>query len=86
VAGDVLCAGDRAVISDYYDDAFYQSCDSDQARQEFRDAGYNGAGYYFWDETQSYCYGPYESALKCHEMAYEYAEKVLGHVSKTETL
>lgn len=26
------------------------------------DYGFNGAGWYFWDETEAYCYGPYESA------------------------
>lgn len=23
--------------------------------------GYNGPGYYFWDETDVFCYGPFES-------------------------
>ncbi len=39
-------------------------------------AGYTSPGWYFWDETQSGCYGPYESeeiAIKnledyCHQL------------------
>jgi len=34
--------------------------------------GWEGAGWYFWDETWCDCYGPYESAKKATEKLHEY--------------
>lgn len=39
---------------DYYDDSGEWSAEDRQAQ------GYTSPGWYFWDETQSTCYGPYE--------------------------
>jgi hypothetical protein len=36
-------------------------------------AGYNGPGWYFWDETESLCYGPYGSREEAAEKMREYA-------------
>ena len=78
----VLCEGAEAMI-EWYDQQFYDECDSDAARKEFVDAGYNGPGWYFWDETQTQCYGPYKTALKAHEESWRYAKEVLGHEPAT---
>ena len=31
-------------------------------------------GWYFWDETQSTCYGPYETWLDCYNQLCNYSE------------
>lgn len=37
-------------------------------------AGWNGQGWYFWDETQAYCYGPFETEKKAEQALINYAE------------
>ena len=36
--------------------------------------GYNGAGFYFWDETESCCYGPYKTYKEAEDALNKYAE------------
>jgi hypothetical protein len=36
-------------------------------------AGYRGPGWYFWDETQAGCYGPYNSKEEAEWWLEEYA-------------
>lgn len=48
-------------------------------------SGYDGPGWYFWDEVQRYCYGPYPSALKAHEESMRYAKEVLGEPTTNKT-
>lgn len=38
------------------------------------DCGWNGPGWYFWDETGAYCYGPYGSAQEANEACSRYAK------------
>jgi len=40
--------------------------------------GWDGPGWYFWDETQAYCHGPYESAKLAKEGLVKYCHEVLG--------
>jgi len=35
-------------------------------------AGWRGPGWYFWDETQAYCHGPYESEEIAKQKSDEY--------------
>lgn len=56
----------------------------DYITEPFEDSdnrGYRGPGYYFWDETQVYCYGPYEFPLQAHQAHWDYCKEVLGHVT-----
>lgn len=39
-----------------------------------REQGYTGPGWYFWEETQSSCYGPYLSVLAAYDAFAEYGE------------
>lgn len=41
-------------------------------------AGWEGPGWYFWDETQSHCYGPYDDVVSASLAAQRYAREVLG--------
>ena len=41
-----------------------------------REAGYTRPGWYFWDETQAHCYGPYATRTRASEVAKEYARQV----------
>jgi hypothetical protein len=34
--------------------------------------GWNGAGWYFWDETWGYCHGPEPTFLEAHKQLQEY--------------
>lgn len=36
-------------------------------------AGYSLPGWYFWDETQAHCYGPYESKTRAQSELTRYA-------------
>jgi hypothetical protein len=36
-------------------------------------AGWQGAGWYFWDESDAYCHGPYTSFEEADEAMYKYA-------------
>lgn len=36
--------------------------------------GYQGPGWYFWDETEAYCYGPYKSEKEAEIALNRYAE------------
>ena len=38
-----------------------------------RDQGWVGPGWYFWDETETECYGPYISAKQAELKLKEYA-------------
>lgn len=38
--------------------------------------GYQGPGWYFWDETEAYCYGPYKSEKAAEIALNKYAEKL----------
>lgn len=41
-------------------------------------AGYRGPGWYFWDETDAHCHGPYINEDKAREAFFEYA-RVLNY-------
>jgi len=45
----------------------------DEESQGLKDAGYEGPGWYFWDETESFCYGPFESKSEAETKCIEYA-------------
>lgn len=34
--------------------------------------GWNGPGWYFWDESEAYCHGPYESQEAANNKLHEY--------------
>lgn len=38
--------------------------------------GYTTAGWYFWDETQAYCHGPFSTQEKAKAKLKEYAENL----------
>lgn len=38
-----------------------------------RDDGWNGAGWYFWDETQTTRHGPFKDQYECRRKLLEYA-------------
>lgn len=38
--------------------------------------GYSSPGWYFWDETQAFRYGPYASGDMCREKMTEYANQL----------
>ena len=38
------------------------------------DMGYTGSGWYFWDETATWCHGPYSSAETAEKQLTEYAK------------
>jgi hypothetical protein len=64
---------------EYYDEIYVaENCTSPESQAQMKEAGYTGPGWYFWDETQSGCYGPYASALKAHQEQARYAREVLG--------
>jgi hypothetical protein len=44
---------------------------------EFEDggrAGWRGLGWYFWDETEAYCYGPFQDRVLAEEALKKYIE------------
>lgn len=46
------------------------------SRLDSWDSGWRGSGWYFWDENESYCYGPYESAEKAKDELYKYNKRL----------
>jgi hypothetical protein len=38
--------------------------------------GYEGPGWYFWDETGAYCHGPYISSALAWDKLVEYCEEL----------
>lgn len=40
------------------------------------DCGWNGIGWYFWDETEAWCHGPYESASVAKLKLSEYVNEL----------
>lgn len=47
--------------------------------------GFTTPGYYFWDETQSQCYGPYETWIGCYNQACNYVEMLMAGRNYKET-
>lgn len=45
----------------------------DKGIKDLADTGYTTPGYYFWDETDAYCYGPYDTPEIANEKLIEYA-------------
>lgn len=48
-------------------------------RHPFEDsdiAGYQGPGWYFWDETGMYCYGPYRTKSEAAKEKHAYAKQL----------
>ena len=41
--------------------------------EDARDQGWNGPGWYFWDETEAYCHGPWKSAKEAEKELKKYA-------------
>lgn len=39
-------------------------------------SGYTSPGWYFWDEAQSHCYGPYESQGQAESALEQYASSL----------
>lgn len=39
-------------------------------------AGYEGPGWYFWDETWAYCHGPFDTRDKANDACKEYAKTI----------
>lgn len=55
-------------LIEYYDDVIKNTW------LEWQEAGYDGPGWYFWDEVQMYCYGPYKTADDARLAEQEYAD------------
>lgn len=45
----------------------------DKPWQDCEHYGYRGPGWYFWDETDAYCYGPYVAEIIASKALDEYA-------------
>ena len=39
----------------------------ENATPDLEDAGYTKPGWYFWDETDAYCHGPFETEEQARE-------------------
>ena len=44
------------------------------ARQDMLDAGWDGPGWYFWDETEAYCHGPFATRGETSKNMEKYVE------------
>lgn len=52
-----------------------------ELRETFPDAeiaGYTDAGWYFWDESQAHCFGPYATEDEALAEQDRYAREILG--------
>jgi hypothetical protein len=56
----------------------YLSTDSCAAAPELLLAGYCGLGWYFWNESFDYVYGPYGSEKEAEDALGEYCREFLG--------
>jgi hypothetical protein len=68
-------------VPDTYYTAKYEWDHIQYIRKDWCDgkvAGYEGPGWYFWDETQSNCYGPYKTANGAARAKNKYCHEVLG--------
>lgn len=50
----------------------------DQAFEDAIERGYEGPGWYFWDETSVYCYGPFQTEAEASEGELDYARALEG--------
>lgn len=50
---------------------------------DWKAAGYTNPGWYFWDETEANCYGPYESKAVAAEKFMEYVTMLERKASKS---
>jgi hypothetical protein len=54
-------------------------------KEPFEDAklaGWNGEGWYYWDETQSYCHGPFKDLSEANK----HREKYIKHLNNYRNL
>jgi len=49
----------------------------DKPWEESDVAGWHGVGWYFWDESQIYCYGPYPSKILAEKQLETYCKENL---------
>lgn len=54
---------------------YLKESDFEQSR-DARSAGWDEDGWYFWDETQANCYGPYETEVIANTKLGEYCEQL----------
>lgn len=47
------------------------------SEQEAELAGFNGSGWYFWDETQAHCHGRFDTPQEAEEALTYYVENYL---------
>lgn len=46
------------------------------AQRDLTTSGWAGSGWYFWDETDAYCHGPFESELIASNEMTAYAKSL----------
>lgn len=54
-------------------------CGVELIEQMFQDgdlAGWDGPGWYFWDETEAYCHGPFTTKSEAEAAKTKYAEQL----------
>lgn len=49
---------------------------SPRDRADLEEAGYDGSGWYFWDEVEAHCHGPFSTAEEARNAMEQYAEKL----------
>lgn len=59
---------------DYYDEGWMDA----------EEAGYEGPGWYFWDETQTTCFGPYPDSDTAYSERDRYIREVLGERTQSD--
>lgn len=47
------------------------------SKQEADLAGWDGSGWYFWDETGAHCHGPFGTKQEAEELLTKYVENML---------
>lgn len=47
-----------------------------EANDDLIAAGYEGPGWYFWDETDAYCHGPFSTRDEASDACREYAKNL----------
>ena len=48
----------------------------DHDKEDLNNTGFSGEGWYFWDETQSRCYGPYGGYVDVWDNKNKYIKKL----------
>ena len=63
-------------LKPHWYDANARHCLLDEFTERAGDIGYTTSGYYFWDETEAYVVGPYETAEKAEVARSEYIKQL----------